>query len=116
MIAAHHLAERTVVTSFDHSALAQMHAVAPVQRLAWLVDRSDPETLAQARHFPLFQLCPKAEFVTPEGVRIARTVAPHVRAWGLTGTRAQTIERIHRVINAGCDGMTLDWPDWVKKT
>lgn len=113
LIAAHGLAERTVVTSFDHNALAQMHALAPALRLAWLVDHCDEATLAQARRLPLYQLCPEAETITPAGVQAARTGAPQVRAWGLTGTRTQTIQRIHQVIAAGCDGMTLDWPDWV---
>jgi glycerophosphoryl diester phosphodiesterase len=112
-VSAHRLTERAVITSFRHDALAEMHTLAPGLPLAWLVDHTDEATLTQARHFPLFQLCPKAEHITPAGVQAARSVAPQVRAWGLTGARPQTIQRIHQVITAGCDGMTLDWPDWV---
>lgn len=112
VVARHHMAEQTVITSFRFEALAQMHAVAPALRLGWLVDQCDALTLAQARQLPLFQLCPKAELVTPDAVTAARTVAPEARAWGLTGSRTETIARIRRVITAGCDGMTIDWPDW----
>ena len=113
LVAQYDLATQTVITSFRFDALAQMHAHAPNLRLGWLVDSSDTPTLAQARQLPLFQLCPRAEFVTPAAVAAARAIVPEVRAWGLTGSRAQTLERITRVLAAGCDGMTIDWPDWV---
>jgi glycerophosphoryl diester phosphodiesterase len=50
----------------------------------------------------------------------ARSVVTEVRVWGLLGetTHAQSAEviaLIHSVLDAGCDGMTINWPDWVQK-
>jgi glycerophosphoryl diester phosphodiesterase len=50
----------------------------------------------------------------------ARTVVTEVRAWGLQSERVATQARdvqalIHRLLAAGCDGMTINWPDWVRR-
>ena len=52
-------------------------------------------------------------------VTAARQVTPEVRAWGVNGEtvagQAAGIKAlIHRVGEAGCDGMTINWPDWVR--
>lgn len=112
-IAAHNLAERVFITSFDATQLERMRAAAPELRLGWLVRRIDDEALRRAEALGLYQLCPQAEGVTPEVVAQARTVTPEVRAWGLSGSRQQVIQLIHQVIDSGCDGTTIDWPDWL---
>ena len=103
---------RVIVTSFRLSALARMHAEAPRLRLGWLVERIDLAAAASAG-VPLFQLCPSAATVTPEDVAKAKSLVREVRAWGLSGPPARVRELIARVVEAGCDGMTINWPDWV---
>ena len=117
-ITRHGLAGRCIVTSFSYAALEAMRAIDAGMRLGWLVREIDAAALDQARALNLFQLCPAAETVTPDQVAQARTVTPEVRAWGLSGQTAQgerseVIALIQRVLAAGCDGMTLNWPDWV---
>ena len=54
--------------------------------------------------------------LSPQGyepVQAACTVAPEVRAWGISGSRSDVIDLILQTISTGCDGMTIDWPDWV---
>lgn len=111
------LAHRCIVTSFAYDALAAMRKLDAQMRLGWLVHTLDAETLAQAAALGLLQLCPRAAIVTRENVAQARTVTPEVRAWGLMGAQAanpqiEVAELIRRVVDAGCDGMTINWPDW----
>lgn len=113
LIAQHNLAEHTVVTSFHDEALAAMQQVAPHLRRGWLVEQIDEPVLARAQELKLFQICPAAAQLSTSSVQRARTVVPEVRAWGLSGTNRQVIQLIHQVINSNCDGMTINWPDWV---
>lgn len=111
----HGLMARSFITSFHYESLAAMRAIDSSARLGWLVHQVDNTVLEQALALGLHQLCPKAGTVTAELVAMARTVVPDVRAWGLSaGDAAQVRALVHRVIDGGCDGMTIDWPDWVR--
>ena len=90
-----------------------MRAVDENIRLGWLVEIVTNEVLEQARALALHQVCPRAAHVTATHVAAARTVVPEVRAWGLSGAREDVQALIRRVLKAGCDGATIDWPDWL---
>ncbi len=115
-IAAHNLAERVFITSFDYAQLERMRAAAPTLRLGWLIRQIDDEALRKAEALALYQLCPQAAGVTPAAVAQARSVVSEVRAWGLGGSRPQVIGLIHQVLDSGCDGTTIDWPDWLVRS
>lgn len=54
--------------------------------------------------------------LSPQGYepdQAARTVAPEVRTWGISGSRSDVIDLILQTISTGCEGMTIDWPDWI---
>jgi glycerophosphoryl diester phosphodiesterase len=114
LVASYKLAGQTVITSFDLNSLAQMKEVAPTLRRGWLTEQIDEHALQQARDLALFQLCPRAANMTASAVLLARQVPPEVRAWGLGGGHTQVRALIQRVLDAGADGMTIDWPDWVQ--
>lgn len=114
LIQAHALAQRCIVTSFSEQALLAMRAIDPDLRLGWLVDEINDDTLLKAKMMSLFQLCPRADRVDPASVERARSVVAEVRAWGVNGSSLEVIKLIHRIIEAGCDGMTINWPDWVR--
>jgi glycerophosphoryl diester phosphodiesterase len=112
------LAKSCFVTSFAYDALVSMRRESVDLRLGWLVETIDDEVLAKAVAINLHQLCPRADVVTAEMVSAARTVVPEVRAWGVNSesVRQQSTEIIalvDRIVEAGCDGMTINWPDWV---
>jgi glycerophosphoryl diester phosphodiesterase len=113
LIAQHNLAEQCIITSFGFASLAAMQQAAPHLRRGWLVEQIDDSVLTRAQALALFQLCPDAAQLSAASVQRARTVVPEVRAWGLSGNNRQVIDLIHRVIDSGCDGMTMNWPDWV---
>lgn len=118
LIARHNLAHACIVTSFSLAALTAVRRLDAGLRLGWLVDTIAAHELAQARALRLFQLCPAAHSVTPQMVGEARAVVPEVRAWGVQGEtiahQAAEVEAlIRRVLAVGCDGMTINWPDWL---
>ena len=115
----HKVRNHCIVTSFSYEALVAMRAVDATMRLGWLLQEIDAESVAQAREIGLYQLCPVAKAVTSAQVTHARQAVSEVRAWGLQGEtvrhhNAELIALIHRVRDKGCDGMTINWPDWVR--
>lgn len=115
----HHLREHCFITSFRYDALVAMRRLDADLPLGWLVQQIDDGIVAKAEAIQLYQLCPRASLVTPEQVTLARTVAKEVRAWGLQGEStenhsAELMRLIHHVVDCGCDGMTINWPDWMR--
>lgn len=121
LITKHGLAGHCLITSFMYQSLVDMKEVDATMRLGWLVGEINEETSAQATALGLYQLCPRANTVTKAAVTQARAVVTEVRAWGLNSDRAASQSAdvqalIHRVLDAGCDGMTINWPDWVRNS
>jgi len=119
LIAEHRLQEHCIITSFAYDSLVAMRSVDSSLRLGWLVQEIDDAILAKTKALGLFQLCPKADKVTKPLVQQARTVVSEVRAWGLNSdsvsNQAKAVQAlIHNLLAAGCDGMTINWPDWVR--
>lgn len=109
----HGLADNCIVTSFNYHALAAMRWVDANIRLGWLVEEVNDAVLVGAQSLSLFQICPRAAYVNAEQTAAARAVAPEVRAWGLSGSREEVQALARRALDAGCDGCTIDWPDWL---
>lgn len=107
------LQDACIITSFSYDSLAAMRAIDETVHMGWLVREMDDDVLDKARELELYQLCPQAAHVTSEQVALASEVVPEVRAWGMSGERREVMALIQRVLDAGCDGMTIDWPDWV---
>lgn len=109
----HSLEPYCIITSFALESLLVMKRIRPALRLGWLVHQVDTETLARAHDLELFQLCPHAPQVDKTLVIRAGSVVPEVRAWGVNGAPAEVLGLIRQVRDAGCHGMTINWPDWV---
>ncbi len=114
-----HLAERTVdlvrrhgmsdhvtITSFQRASLAETRAYAPELPTGWLVGEVTDAIVADARAMGLTQLCPRANTITPDLVDRLHREGFVVRAWGVA-----TEELMRRVVEAGADGMTVNFPD-----
>ena len=80
--------------------------------LGWLVQEVDDQSLRQAEALALHQLCPRADAVDAGAVQKARQAVAQVRAWGASGRPGEVAAKIQNAADGGCDGITLNWPDW----
>lgn len=101
---------RTIITSFHFDAVREAKELAPVIHVGWLVRAGEftPENLAKAAAEGFDQICPPASDVTPAKVAAALKTIGEVRAHSVRG-----IADMVKVIEAGCIGMTVNWPDWL---
>lgn len=108
------LRENCIFTSFSYDKLVKIREIYPQAKLAWLVDRIQGNVLEKAARLGAYQICPAAKSVDRGSVSRAREFVDEVRAWGVGGrTRVEIVGLIYNVIQSGCDGMTIDWPDLV---
>jgi glycerophosphoryl diester phosphodiesterase len=98
------------ITSFHFDALAATYALSHRIPLGWLVrkDGFSAKAIQEAAAAGFSQICPAARDVTP-----ARVAAAHRRIREVRAHSVSTREDMMRVIAAGCDGLTINWPDWL---
>jgi glycerophosphoryl diester phosphodiesterase len=106
LIRSHGMVAEVTITSFQKAKLEETRAHAPELPTGWLVGEVSDAVVAQARAMGLTQLCPRAGAVTPELVRRVHAEGFVVRAWGVA-----TEDLMRRVVTAGADGMTVNFPD-----
>jgi len=102
------LQERIVVTSKHLPLLVQMRDLDQDMRIAWLVPHLTEQSIQQAAATGCFQICPRADGVTSESVSAAHEAIPEVRAHHVA-----CIGDVLQAIKADCDGVTINWPDWL---
>jgi glycerophosphoryl diester phosphodiesterase len=109
-VKAHGLSERTIITSFHFDSLAIVKKLAPDQRVGWLLRAGEfnRANITRAHGAGFFQICPVAAEAARELVELARGFF-EVRAHSVRG-RTDMLQ----VIQAGCDGLTINWPDWLR--
>ena len=116
---AEHLSERSVdlvrgygwpdsvtITSFQKERLEEARAYAPEIPAGWLAREVDESMVEQARRMGLAEICPHADFLDRELVERLHQKGFMVRAWGVRDE-----EVMRRVVEAGADGITIDFPD-----
>ncbi len=100
------LADTVTVTAFERERVEQLLRALPGVRTGYLAEsfgRADLETLVAAG---IRQACPRATVVDAAMVGEAHRLGLEVRAWGVRDEGA-----MRRVLDAGVDGMTVNWPD-----
>lgn len=108
VISDHHVQERTIVTSKYFHLLEQVRNLNSSLRVGWLVSQLTSENVDQAAESEFFQICPRTDGVDRKRVSAACERLPEVRAHHV-GSIADTL----RAIESGCDGLTINWPDWL---
>jgi glycerophosphoryl diester phosphodiesterase len=106
LIRAQGWAHAVTMTSFQKDKLEALRAHAPELPAGWLLRHLDEPIIGEARRLGITQLCPKADIVMPALVTRLRGDGFNVRAWGVAN---ETL--MHRMIEAGVDGMTVNFPD-----
>ena len=110
--ASHGLCEQMIVTSFVFDALREVSELSPGQPLAWLVRHGDftPANVERAAAAGVFQFCPRADETDAGAVAAAKAQVPEIRAHGIA-----CVDDLRQAVQAGCDGVTINWPDWLQQ-
>jgi len=111
------LLDYSIFTSFSYEQLIRMRKVSNDCRLGWLVnvESFNDRIMRQCAELALFQLCPRADLVTKEMVQRGHSIVSDIRAWGVQGNPKRVQMLISSVVDSGCDGMTINWPDYCIK-
>lgn len=102
-----------IITSFYHESLIAVKSLNASVRLGWLVAGVNLDTIATSKRDGFFQLCPRADTATKDNVKSAHHANLEVRAWGVNGERSRVLSLIQQLKESYCNGMTINWPDWV---
>ncbi len=97
---------KTTVTSFNHRTLGRVKDINAHIDVGFLTPEINDESIAKCRDIRAAQICPKAVYLTPEGVQKAREEGLAVRAYGI-----EDEQHMLRALECGVDGMTIDFPD-----
>lgn len=109
-LAAHGLAGRCVITSFELEYIERVKALDPAQRVGLLTDDVNDGIGAALKRIGAEQICPKACLLTPELVRALHEEGFSVRAWGVKDE-----ETMKKAVLCGVDGMTVNFPDRLRE-
>ena len=87
-----------------------LSGLGPDLKVGWLIREGEftTDNVARAAAAGFFQICPSATETNREMVASAHARLAEVRAHSVKGTT----EMMH-AIEAGCDGLTINWPDWL---
>lgn len=99
------LMQTVTFTSFDFDSVTTIRRLAPDARIGFLTPDVSPENVARTAEAGLDQFCPPASEVSSALVSTWRETGMEVRAWGV-----KTADLMQRAIDAGVDGMTVDFP------
>ncbi|MDR6551622.1 glycerophosphodiester phosphodiesterase family protein [Paenibacillus qinlingensis] len=98
--------EQVTVTSFSYDSLRAVRAKDATIKMGHLVRHIDLSSIEQVKEINCQQICPATEFITAEGVALAKAHGLEVRAWG-----AFSEQLMHKALSCGVDGMTINFPD-----
>ncbi len=100
------LGDSVTVTAFEWGRLERMQVELPAVRTGYLAAASDEAGLRRLVAAGVRQACPRADAITAALVERAHALGLEVRAWGV-----RSDEEMLRALDAGVDGMTVNWPD-----
>ncbi len=100
------ISHKTVVTSFIFDELKEFGKYAPEYKLGYLTDNITDELLIEMRKYRIDEICPEAHLTNAQIVKKWHLMGFNVRAWGVYNT-----ELMKQAYDAGCDGMTVNFPD-----
>ncbi len=105
------LLDAVTFTSFDFTSVERIRREEPAAYLGFLTADISPASVKRVLDTGLNQFCPPAERVTLDLVLEWKAMGLNVRAWGV-----RTPALMQRAIDAGVDGMTVDFPDLLLRT
>lgn len=99
------------ITSFNFNALNNVRAIDSNIKLSWLIeDRINIDNISKLLEINGIQICPNAEDVTIEDIKLANKSGVWVRLWGVSNE-----DIMRKAFNFNIDGMTVNFPDKLKE-
>eukprot|EP00878_Enallax_costatus_P021742 GHUV01023033.1.p1 GENE.GHUV01023033.1~~GHUV01023033.1.p1 ORF type:complete len:287 (+),score=73.28 GHUV01023033.1:40-900(+) len=93
------------ITSFHLKQLQASKTLLPRIPHGWLIQEVTQDIIDTAKACGLEMICPRANALTQEAVKLLKREGFVVRAWGV-----KSIELLHHVVACGADGATVNWP------
>lgn len=99
------------ITSFLYNALSNVRKFDNNIKIGWLIeDDINKRNVSELVKISGNQICPPANLVSKEGIKLARENGLSVRLWGVSNE-----EIMDRVYKFDIDGMTVNFPDKLKR-
>lgn len=103
--------DNVYITSFLYEVLENMRNIDKKIKLSWLItEEINKENIDKLVQLDGSQICPKACFVTEEGISLAKQNNLGVRLWGIINE-----EIMKKVYKLDIEGMTVNFPDKLKE-
>ncbi len=102
----YNIKHKVIVTSFIFHELEDFAAYAPEFKTGYLTANITDELLCRMRELGIDEICPEAHLTNKELVKKWHYMGFNVRAWGVYNT-----DLMKQAAEAGCDGMTVNFPD-----
>ena len=106
----HGVSKKCVITSFNMDFLEKIHSYDGLLKLGFLTSRTDDELMHELKARGIDEYCPRADLITRELVEKWHCEGFRVRAWGVKDE-----ELMRTTYEAGVDGMTLNFPDKLRR-
>lgn len=99
------------ITSFLYNALSNIRKFDNNIKIGWLIGEDiNKKNVSELIKISGNQICPPANLVSIEGIKLARENGLSVRLWGVSNE-----EIMERVYKFDIDGMTVNFPDKLKR-
>ncbi|OXM85335.1 glycerophosphodiester phosphodiesterase [Paenibacillus rigui] len=102
----HEVTGNITITSFQDEILQAVRRVDGTIRLGHLVQHWDEQHLERLKAIGVIQICPRADAVSEEKVRLLKQQGFEVRAW-----KVNSEALMEHCLHCGIDGMTINFPD-----
>lgn len=99
------------ITSFIYNALSNVRKLDKNIKIGWLIkEEINQKNILEFIKISGNQICPPANLVSDDGIKLARKNNLSVRLWGVSNE-----EIMNKVFNLDIDGMTVNFPDKLKQ-
>lgn len=103
--------DNVYISSFMYEALVNVSKLDPAARLSWLIEEKiNEENIAKIVAIHGCQICPEAEKITVEDIKLAKKHGIGVRLWGVYNE-----EIMEKVYLLDIEGMTVNFPDKLRE-
>ena len=99
------------ITSFIYNALLNVRKLDKNKKIGWRIkEDKNQKNILELTKISGNQVCPPANLVSKEGIKLARENELSVRLWGISNE-----EIMQEAYNLDIDGMTVNFPDKLNK-